>query len=296
MKKNLLFVLFTFLNLSANAQDKVISFETSEGYSLGNMIGQQDWNFTQRLTNVNIINYDASQGINSVYVSSNDSGYWGNLNLKLPRSKKIMLSVDVKIDPQLQPMTGSEYDLLTVYNNVNNSNLYLSGFFFNSSGKTYIGSNKNYINYTKWEPNVWYNLKAEFDFENQIIDLFFNNKFVITVSIPKDIRWADLVKFEFNNTYTGFKFDNLKITDLKQLELNEYNNTETSIYPNPTTDYININSSEKNNTIKITDLTGKVIFNGINTNKINVTHLTKGVYIIHVKTNKEEFIQKIIKK
>lgn len=170
------------------------------------------------------------------------------------------------------------------------------GLFFNSSGKTYIGSDKNYINYTKWEPNVWYNLKAEFDFENQIIDLFFNNKFVITVSIPKDIRWADLVKFEFNNTYTGFKFDNLKITDLENLELNEYNNTKTSIYPNPTTDYININSSEKNNTIKITDLTGKVIFNGINTNKIDVTHLIKGVYIIHIKTNKEEFIQKIIKK
>ncbi|HAD78391.1 MAG TPA: hypothetical protein DCF99_01760, partial [Flavobacteriaceae bacterium] len=43
MKKNLLFGVLTLLSLSVNAQNQKISFEESEGFSIGNLNNQKNW-------------------------------------------------------------------------------------------------------------------------------------------------------------------------------------------------------------------------------------------------------------
>jgi|GEM_PF-2243317 len=69
------------------------------------------------------------------------------------------------------------------------------------------------------------------------------------------------------------------------------------IYPNPTSDFLNI-SSEKNLTIKnvsIFDQQGKLILNITNScSKIDVSHIQSGLYIVQITTENRTIFQKLI--
>ena len=70
---------------------------------------------------------------------------------------------------------------------------------------------------------------------------------------------------------------------------------DVSIYPNPSNGIINIDSSEKINTIHVFDITGKTVLTKT-TNTIDLTNLENGFYFIEVNTPKGTSIKKIIKK
>jgi len=70
-----------------------------------------------------------------------------------------------------------------------------------------------------------------------------------------------------------------------------------SVYPNPTTSILNI-QTQINSTIDkivITDLTGKKVFEQNNANQVNVANLAKGLYVIEAFSGEEKFVQKFIK-
>lgn len=75
-----------------------------------------------------------------------------------------------------------------------------------------------------------------------------------------------------------------------------------NIFPNPTADIVNIKLSEE--TIKeltIFDVTGKIVYksdNNINNSQtqVNISALNRGIYHIRIKTDKNIFSQKIVKK
>ncbi len=294
MKKNLLFGVLTLLSLSVNAQNQEISFENSEGFSIGNLNNQKNWSNWGYVSDNNskIINTFASDGINAVQVINDDieEGNWGGIAYPITKYSKYSISADV----YLENTDNSDYEMLALYNENNDYDL-VGGLLFYYDGEIAYEDMNNSISLGTWTPKKWYNVKAEVDLKLKKVIYFLDNVKVKETNISNLNNEITEVDFSFDNYGSGFIVDNINIIDLENLKLNEYNNTETSIYPNPTTDYININSSEKNNTIKITDLTGKEIFNGINTNKINVTHLTKGIYLINIKTDNSESIQKFIK-
>ncbi|MGP8215667.1 MAG: T9SS type A sorting domain-containing protein [Bacteroidia bacterium] len=63
----------------------------------------------------------------------------------------------------------------------------------------------------------------------------------------------------------------------------EPTNGNISIYPNPTTTFLNINTNgQKFNQISITDLMGRVLFNSIFTDHIDISSLSSGIYIITI--------------
>lgn len=67
------------------------------------------------------------------------------------------------------------------------------------------------------------------------------------------------------------------------------------ISPNPTRDILTIHQvSEQSLTIQILDIHGKIISVG-DSNPIDVSNLTSGVYILHVVSSKKSFVQKFIK-
>lgn len=72
-----------------------------------------------------------------------------------------------------------------------------------------------------------------------------------------------------------------------------------SIYPNPTTDYINIQNTDVIQNVMVYDLSGKIIMNqNINTNQttLSVSDLKNGVYVMMVYTNgTKPYITKFIK-
>ncbi len=100
-----------------------------------------------------------------------------------------------------------------------------------------------------------------------------------------------------SNTFNQSKVDQLvkEIVNHSTVGINNIENTNISVYPNPATDIINI-SGITNAQVNITDITGKtVISENINNNaQINVSNLASGIYNINIITNEGNFAQKIV--
>ncbi|RAJ17776.1 T9SS type A sorting domain-containing protein [Olleya aquimaris] len=89
--------------------------------------------------------------------------------------------------------------------------------------------------------------------------------------------------FNFDsNIETAFNFIDLNDP---QLSINDFSlETNISIYPNPTTTYININSETNLNNVTLYTINGQKIKTDILDNKIDVRHLTNGLYFLNIIT------------
>lgn len=68
------------------------------------------------------------------------------------------------------------------------------------------------------------------------------------------------------------------------------------IYPNPATDYLNIDTKGVQiETITVYDMTGRQVLNtqNLTSNQLNISTLSKGMYIVHIKTNLGVWNEKI---
>lgn len=78
------------------------------------------------------------------------------------------------------------------------------------------------------------------------------------------------------------------------LSLGEIKKTQVKIYPNPVRDVINISSDKSIQSVEIFDILGRLITTETK-NNINVSQLSKGNYILKIKTGNQEIIEKFIK-
>lgn len=69
-----------------------------------------------------------------------------------------------------------------------------------------------------------------------------------------------------------------------------------TISPNPTTDYVNINSSMKINTVEIFDMNGRKMNVTLDGSRVDVRNLNAGGYIINIETKEGKTTEKFIKK
>lgn len=81
--------------------------------------------------------------------------------------------------------------------------------------------------------------------------------------------------------------------------LEDYGVSNISLFPNPTTDVINLSSSSDIEQITIMDMSGKVVQYVTNLHKsllqLNVSQLSKGIYIVSIKTNEGIVTKRLIK-
>ncbi|MNX94425.1 hypothetical protein D3C86_1266550 [compost metagenome] len=80
----------------------------------------------------------------------------------------------------------------------------------------------------------------------------------------------------------------LATAEIKKLQL--------SIYPNPTTDILNIKTQDKLVEVSIFDISGRQFNVKINNGQVDVNTLQKGNYIVKVVTDKAVYQEKFIKK
>ncbi len=80
------------------------------------------------------------------------------------------------------------------------------------------------------------------------------------------------------------------------LNENELKGNYVSVFPNPTTEIMNLSSSLKINTIEVHDLTGKILLSQENSNSINLNQLNSGMYFLKVYCENNQFISKKIVK
>lgn len=76
-----------------------------------------------------------------------------------------------------------------------------------------------------------------------------------------------------------------------------FENTNLKIYPNPANNLLNFETNESILNVKITDLNGRLLINknGLENKELDISYLTKGVYLIQVNTFNNEIIKKFIK-
>lgn len=67
-----------------------------------------------------------------------------------------------------------------------------------------------------------------------------------------------------------------------------------SIYPNPASDFIFISYKQKIDTVIIYDMVGKLVSTSLNTEKIDVSSLSKGMYLMQIQTDGKTETKKIL--
>ena len=84
------------------------------------------------------------------------------------------------------------------------------------------------------------------------------------------------------------------------LGLNDINNLEFNIYPNPTADLVNVTTKENIVSYQLYDFTGKLLTEKSKVDKkevkINLESYPKGIYLLNIKTDKRTYTQKVTKK
>jgi len=296
MKKILFSLATAILSIPISAQQQKISFESSEGYNLGTVVGQKEWMVkTDNVPNNNfkVVTGKASDGNNSVEVTSTNQ-YTENMSFlskKIPEYNRLSVSADVK----LEQLNSSDYYLLSLYYNNNGNYSWAGGFNFMYSGKLYADSDVNFKDLGSWIPDKWYNLRIEIDHVTEkSVKYYLDNQLVHISALGTRVVRANDLNFEFDNDGSGFIVDNIVIKDLDQLDVNELNKTQINIFPNPSSDFINIKSDNEIKSAKIYDIKGSLIKSDT-TSKVDISEFPKGNYIISIETKSGIETKKIIK-
>jgi len=123
------------------------------------------------------------------------------------------------------------------------------------------------------------------DWNNISIDLSaYDNAPTLSIAITNVSSWG-------NNLFV----DNINVTGTTLSTTDINGNFEVSVYPNPTSDYITIKSPSKITEVKMYDMLGKLILtNTKSTDKINVSSLQTGAYILKIYSDKGQQIKRLI--
>lgn len=79
------------------------------------------------------------------------------------------------------------------------------------------------------------------------------------------------------------------------LSIEDFDMSSVKIYPNPTTDFINIQSNFDINSVEIYSLHGQKVLLVENKKRIDISSLSEGIYFLKLKTVKGEITKKVVK-
>ncbi|MFY0674493.1 MAG: T9SS type A sorting domain-containing protein [Bacteroidia bacterium] len=106
------------------------------------------------------------------------------------------------------------------------------------------------------------------------------------------LRYTDRKLFVYTHG-RGVWSMNLKAMEDPFVGIKKVDNELVSIYPNPTSHFININLKEQF-TYKVFGLNGSELLNGVNETQIDVSTLSKGTYIFKANTENQEYSSQFI--
>lgn len=299
--KKILFYLGTFMSLgvlSVSAQTSKISFEASEGYTVGSLGGQQGWTAWGGipLTNPTVAASNATDGVNSFTMLSEGDildlcGIEKNIS-SLVTGDDVEISFDYRFDG----LDGSDYEIAVYNDNVDyyyTARLkidYETGTMSYRTGTTLVDG-------PVLNPNQWYNIKIGIKKSTNILQYWVDGTQIYSGALGT-YKNAHTIDFVYDDFGTGFKVDNILVANLGTLATNEVGKKENiKVFPNPVTEILNIETDSKIVSVSIFDAKGSLVKAISNADeKVDVSGLTTGNYVVKVKTDKSEFTKKFIKK
>ena len=304
MKNKYLFIL-SLVSSFAFAQ-QTISFEASEGFTLGSIHGQNGWEVTLNsddapINNQTISTEQASDGIQSLKISVDEAENFGWFPIygaaKLFDTTFNYQNTTVEFDIFITELDGSTFEFGTFGIVETDEFMPISIYSFNYTGNLEVVKNEDYdyenTNFT-WQANRWYKLKT-ITSENEI-KFYIDGALIHTLPNFAKTNIAG-VNFVHDNFGGSAYIDNLKIND-EVLAVNDATKGNIKLYPNPVKDILKLNlpNGEKISTIEVYNTLGQKVSDFGNVEEINLKQLKAGVYIINMKNNKgKTYSSKIVK-
>jgi hypothetical protein len=304
MKKILL---FSGLLISSFSFAQAISFETSEGYTVGDLGGQQSWTMIGTTPSSIVVVSDArgSQGsTNSLRLVSGNTQATQLLGAVSPIFSDVDADVTFSADIYSDAFSSANSDLYIDTQELFEGQRYITTrVVFNYQGNVRIVTGWSptdtlvYQNFGTYSAQTWVNLKIKFYPTTSTIEYLINDALVYTGTYY-NAEIPEFVQIGFDDYASGFNVDNISITET--LKNDKFIESNLSVYPNPTADVINISNSLNAvvNSIEIADINGRVV----KTQKINATDaqilindLSAGVYLLKVATDQGTATKKIVK-
>lgn len=298
-------IAFLLLSMCVFAQ-QAISFESTEGFSVGDINGQAGWistptgGFPENVTHQMISTDKASDGSSALkivkentYGTQTDPVIGGFYNLSAPLANT---NFSVSFDINISQLNGSDFGFQAI-NSIDDQ--FVVRLDFEKTGLVKIlnlasGIQELISTPSTWLPNTWYRLKVVGSATE--IRYYLNNVLIYTGTATSSLNINQL-RFVHNNSLGSAYIDNIKINSelwVMSVKDSKATSKEISLYPNPATDFLTVNSAAKVKSIQLYDETGKLIKTEVNNNKIEVKGLPAGVYMVNIKTEARNFSEKVI--
>lgn len=305
MKKNYSIALCLFSVLSFAQQ--MISFESSDGFATGNINGQGTWISTPtgdmppNVLNQIITSDVASDGNNSLKIVKENTygtqsipiiGAFDNLPMLLSYN-----NFTVSFDINMSQLNGSIFSFQGVSSA---EEKYIVRLDFDNTGaikvlKMVSGIPQMESSSGTWSPNTWYRLTVV----GTVADVkYYLNGALIYQGAAIEAMNMDQLRFVHDNAGGSAYIDKVKIHDEALLSAANVamNQNKVSLYPNPTSDFIKISSSDKIKSIEIYGAAGKKAPSRLENSGVDVRNLPAGIYLINIRTENGNFSEKFIKK
>ncbi|WP_210149023.1 T9SS type A sorting domain-containing protein [Chryseobacterium scophthalmum] len=140
---------------------------------------------------------------------------------------------------------------------------------------------------------IWTTPEGDFEFSNP------NNQYQFSPGETPYILYYGFETATGNTIANEAVFDNANVVfrkDVLAVNDSSVKKSRTMIYPNPATDYLEIQTESNVNSVEIYDMSGRKENTEVNNNRINISNLTPGNYLLKIKTSNETITKKFIKK
>ena len=305
MKKfyTIAFLLFSTLFFA----QQTISFESNEGFAVGNINGQGAWISTptggipENVENQSISSETATHGNASlkivkepVYGTQSEPIIGGFYNLP---NQLTSTDFSVSFDIRMSDLNGSDFGFQGV-NTVTEQ--CAARVDFEKTGvikilNTVSGAQNLVSTSGSWSPNTWYRFKVVGTATD--IKYYLNEVLIYTGSAVPQFK-MDQLRFVHNNAFGIAYIDNIVIDTGLVMAVKDFKTDKSTItlHPNPASDFITINSPYRVEQIEIYDVAGNKIHFELNRDVINVKHFIPGVYYVKIKSREKSSTEKFIKK
>ncbi len=284
---NKLYILAASLLSSLTFAQQTISFEASEGFTLGTIHEQNGWEVTEGsdgfVTNQVITDETASEGTFS-FKNANEPSFGDQFfpifgavkTFDTPADfNNFTISYDVKANIKL----GADFEFTLYAIDAEEEFVPVAGIGIENRGFIYMIKDINYgFEYaaTEWVLNEWTNIKIEVTATD--IKYYVNNN--LQGTFPNTTSLNILGFNMLHNNYGGDAFyDNFQITT-GSLSTSDFAKQNLALYPNPATNAVSINSESDITNVEIFTLNGQKVLESNQPSNIDISVLSKGMYLL----------------
>lgn len=110
-----------------------------------------------------------------------------------------------------------------------------------------------------------------------------------------DLKWEGVTSFTVTSSNGFYGFDDLRVYNNSTLSTDDLVLDNIKIYPNPTTDVINIKTDDPITNAELYSLQGQKVNTSFSNNTVDVQNIASGIYFLKLRTSKGEVTKKVIK-